>query len=287
MATTTTTTTRYHYLYPFHHVEVDDYWKGVHSGWRAVLAELIGTLMYVFISSGLAIATNTFAYAQFGFVHTLLVVALGNGFAFTSLVFAFYHLSGGYLNPATAWGAMITRRIGIMRGIAYITAQVVGAILGALLISAATPAEYHGRIGANFWEESLSNFNGFLLEAMLTFFLVFVVFATYFDPAGMGKLAPLPIGLTVTFGYLIGWVFVGPPMNPARALGTAIVSGTYDHMWVYLVGPIAGATVAALLYTLLFLSRPITLADEIKTSGYSPITSETTHLLNTTGSATV
>jgi len=287
MATTTTTTTRYHYLYPFHHVEVDDNWAGVHSGWRAVIAELLGSLMYVFISSGLAIASNVYSFAQPGFVHTLLVIALGNGLAFTSLVFAFYNLSGGHLNPATTWGAIITRRIGIMRGIAYMIAQVVGAILGALLISAATPSEYHGRMGAHFWEESLSNFNGVLLEAMLTFFLVFVVFATYFDPAGLGKLAPLPIGLTVAFGYLIGWVFVGPPMNPARALGTAIVYGTYDHMWVYWVGPIAGATVASLLYTLLFLSRPITAVDEVKTSAYSPIlTTETTRLINT-GSATV
>jgi MIP family channel proteins len=239
--------------------------------------------MYVFVSSGVAIASNTFAYSQPGFVHTLLVIALGNGLAFTCLVFAFYHLSGGHLNPATTWGAIITRRIGIMRGIAYIVAQVVGAILGALLISAATPSEFHHRIGAQFWEESLSTFSGFLLEATLTFFLVLVVFATHFDPAGMGSLAPLPIGLTVTFGYLIGWVFVGPPMNPARALGTAIVYGTYDHMWVYWAGPFAGASVASLLYTLLFLSRPITSAD-VKPA---VAVTEATRLLNPSGTATV
>jgi len=286
MATTTTTTYRYHYLYPFHHVELDDYWTGVYSGWRAIMAELLGTLMYVFISSGLAIASNTFVSSQPGFVHTLLVIALGNGLAFTALVFAFYNLSGGHLNPATTWGAMITRRMGIMRGIAYMIAQVAGAILGALLISAATPEEYHGRLGAHFWEESLSNFSGFLLEAMLTFFLVFVVFATHFDPVGLGKLAPLPIGLTVIFGYLIGWVFVGPPMNPARALGTAIVYGTYDHIWVYWAGPIAGATVAALLYTLLFMSRPIPASEVVKTSAYGTLVPSETARLNT-GSAAV
>jgi len=249
--------------------------------------------MYVFISSGVAIASNTFepfVSSQPGFAHTLLVIALGNGLAFTALVFAFYHLSGGHLNPATTWGAMITRRMGVLRGIAYMIAQVVGSIVGALLISAATPAEYHGRMGAHFWEESLSNFNGVLLEAMLTFFLVFVVFATYFDPVGAGKVAPLPIGLTVTFGYLVGWVFVGPPMNPARALGTAIVYGTYDHIWVYWVGPFIGATVAALLYTLLFMSRPIAATDEVKTSAYGigrVVPTETTHLIHPTGPASV
>jgi len=281
---------RYHYLYPFHHVELDDSWTGVHSGWRAIIGELIGTMLYVFISCGVIIATNTFALAQP--VQSILVIALGNGLAFISLAFAFYNLSGGLLNPATTWGALITRRIGVMRGIAYMIAQVLGSMLGALLISAATPSEYHSRLGALFWEESLSSFSGFLLEAVLTFILVFVVFATYFDPVGLGKLAPLPIGLTVTFGYFIGWVFVGPPMNPARALGTAVVFGTYDHMWVYWAGPFAGATVAALLYTLLFISRPIpAVASAVKTTSYTvdPIVvpTENTRLINTTGVASV
>jgi len=256
----------------------------VHSGWRAIIAELLGTLLYTFISCGVIIATNntTIVGAQ-----SLLVVSLGNGLAFTSLAFAFYNLSGGLLNPATTWGALITRRIGVMRGLAYMIAQVLGSMLGALLASAATPSEFHSTMSGLFWEESLSNFSGFLLEAMLTFFLVFVVFATYFDPVGLGKLAPLPIGLTVTFGYFIGWVFVGPPMNPARALGAAVVFGTYDHMWVYWAGPFAGATVAALLYTLLFISRPIAARDTqvVKTSAYAApvVATESTRLINPTG----
>jgi len=282
---------RYHYLYPFHHVELDDTWTGVHSGWRAIIAELLGTLLYTFVSCGVTIATNTMAVAQP--IHSLLVIALGNGLAFTSLAFAFYQLSGGLLNPATTWGALITRRIGVMRGLAYMIAQVLGSMLGALLASAATPAEFHSTMSGVFWEESLSNFSGFLLEAMLTFFLVFVVFATYFDPVGLGKLAPLPIGLTVSFGYFIGWVFVGPPMNPARALGSAVVFGTYDHMWVYWAGPFAGATVAALLYTLLFISRPIAAREEVvKTSTYSTpgvLPTESSRLINshTIGQAAV
>jgi len=272
-------------LYPFHHVEVDDTWLGVHSAWRAVIAEMMGTLLLVFISSAVSIASNTFTFHQPGFAHTVLLISLANGLAYTSLVFAFYHLSGGHLNPATTWGALITRRMGIMRGIAYIVAQVIGAILGALLAAAATPAAFHGRMGAHFWEQNLSNFNGFLLEAMLTFLLVLVVFATYYDPVGLGHLAPLPIGLTVLFGYLVGYVFVGTPMNPARALGTAIVYGTYDHMWVYWVGPIVGSTLAALMYTLLFISRPVAVTDYVKTSAYvtpsSPVVPvETTRLIS-------
>jgi len=292
-SSTATRTWYRHHLYPFHHIEVDDYWVGVHTSWRAMLAELIGSLMYVFISSGVAIASNTFSYPATdpSFVNSLLLIALGNGLSYTVLVFSLYNLSGGHINPATTWGAMVARRMGFLRGIAYMIAQVVGSILGALLITAATPVEYHGRIGAHFWEESLSSFSGCLLQAVLTFFLVFVVFATYYDPVGLGNLAPLPIGLTVTFGYLIGWVFVGPPMNPARALATAIVYGTYDHMWVYWVGPFAGATIAALLYTLLFISRPVAAVDMVKTSAYpNPVflaPTETTHLIPGPGSGSV
>jgi len=273
-STTTTRVTHYqHHLYPFHHIELDDYWSGVHTSWRALFAELIGSLLYTFISAGVSIAGNALGDTQ-TFQHSLLVVALGNGLAFTSLVFAFYHLSGGHFNPATTWGAIITRRMGLMRGIAYMMAQVAGSILGALLITAATPHEFHGSM-EHFWEESLSTFGGFLLQAMLTFFLVFVVFATYYDTVGLGNLAPLPIGLTVTFGYLVGYVFVGHPMNPARVLATAIVYGNYHHMWVYWAGPFAGATVAGLLYMLLFISRPVGTDSLIKTSGY-PIAAEPT-----------
>jgi len=282
------TTTYQRHLYPFHRVEVDDTWVGVHSGWRAIIAELLGTLLYVFISSGVAIAGNAMSVGL-PFYHSLLVVSLGNGIAFTVLVFTFYHLSGGHLNPATTWAALITRRMGVLRGLAYMVAQVAGAILGALLASAATPSEYHGNLGSHFWEQNLSDFNGFLIQAVLTFILVFVVFATYYDPVGLGHLAPLPIGLTVVFGYLVGWVFVGTPMNPARALGTAIVYGSYDHMWVYWVGPIAGSTVAALLYMLLFMTRSIP-ADALKTSSAyvvgpaSVVPSETTRLISGVGS---
>jgi len=276
---------RFHqHLYPFHHVEVDDYWTGISSGWRAIIAELLGTMIYTFVAAGVAIASNTFKN-QFPWVeHSLFIIAFGEGLAYMAIVFAFYDISGGHINPATTWGALITRRIGFLRGIAYMVAQCVGSLLGALVILWATPSAFHGRLGAHFWDENLSNFNGFLLQAMLTFFLVFVVFATYFDPLGPKKLAPLPIGLTVIFSYLVGWVFVGPPVNPARVLGTAVVYGTYDHMWVYWAGPFTGATVASLLYLLVFMTRPIRLVEQRKVT-YVP--TETTSLINPTGIASV
>jgi len=261
MAARETTTTRF--LYPFHHVVLDDNWDGVYGGWRAIVAEFLGSLMYVFCSIGVAVATNTFDFKNADLHRSLLIVALGDGLAFTVFVFAFMRLSGGYLNPAITWGAIITRRIGLMKGIAYILAQVTGGILGALLILGSTPDAYHGRMGSTFWDTSLSNFNGFLLITVLTAFLVMVVFTTQFDPQHIGKLAPLPIGLTVIFADLVGYVFVGPLLNPARALASSIAYGSWDHQWVYWVAPIVGATIASLLYTLLFLTRPFPAHDDI------------------------
>jgi len=272
-------------------VEIDDYWAGVYSGWRSVLAEGLGTMMYVFASAGLAIATNTFDFKEADFHRTLLITALGDGLAFMCFTFAFHRLSGGHLNPAITWGALITRRIGFLRGLAYILAQVGGGLLGALLIAGATPEIYHGRLGSHFWDSNLSNFDGFLLITTLTAFLVFVVFACQFDPQNIGKLAPLPIGFTVVFVNLVGYVFVGPLLNPARTLATAVVYGTYTNIWVYWAAPAAGSTIAALLYVVLFLTRPIpvVMVDAPGISKYSSYTTngsyttnvptETTHLV--------
>jgi len=281
-----TTVTRL--LYPFHHVALEDYWDGVYGGWRAIIAELLGTMMYVFCSIGVAIATNTFDFKEADYHRSFLIIALGDGLAFTVFVFAFMRLSGGHLNPTITWGAIITRRIGFFKGIAYLLAQVAGGILGALLIVGATPDTYHGRLGSTFWDESLSNFNGFLLITVLCAFLVMVVFTTQFDPQHIGKLAPLPIGLLVIFADLAGYVFVGSFLNPARALASSIVYGSYDHIWVYWAAPAVGSTIAALLYAVLFLTRPFPAHDDViipstttKTYTQYTVPTETSRLVGT------
>lgn len=275
------------HLYPFHHVELDDYWTGVYDGWRAILGEMIASMLYVFASIGLAITANTFIISN-DFHTSLLFISLGDGFAFMAMVFTFQKLSGGIINPAVTWGALITRRIGILRGIAYMIAQVGGGLLGALLISCATPDAYHGRLGSHFWDSNLSNFDGFMLITVLSGILVFIVFATQFDPHNIGKLAAIPIGFGIVVANLVGYVFVGPPINPARTLASAVVYGTYDHIWVYWAAPAVGSTIAALLYVVLFLTRPIPVEEvtlspnTVKYSSYTTtLPTETTRLVGT------
>jgi len=169
-------------------------------------------------------------------------------------------------------------------------AKVGGGLVGALLVAAATPDNFHGNLGSHFWDTDLTKFDGFLLITVLTAFLVFVVFATQYDPQNIGKLAPIPIGFTLAFCNLIGYVFVGPAINPARTLATAAVNNTFDRMWVYWAAPAAGSTIAALTYTVIFLTRDVPPTGEyltatvpttgVKYTTYSTgVPTESTHLM--------
>ena len=93
-----------------------------------------------------------------------------------------------------------------------------------------------------------------LIEAVLTFFLVFVVYGTLIDERGpFSKIAGLPIGFVVTFGFLAGGPLTGAAMNPARWFGPALLSTTWTDWWVYLIGPIGGGVIAASVYWFAFL----------------------------------
>lgn len=215
-------------------------------------------MLFTFASGTAVVATNTLPDSQSG---AILLVALASGFAYMALLFNFWNLSGGHLNPCVTWGTLISRRIGVCKGAAYIIAQFGGAMLGGLLVLAATPQTDQGFIGSHIWSENLSNFSGFFLETLVSFLLVHTFFATAFDSVGMGRLAPIAIGLVQTFGYLLTWRFTGPCGNPARLLGIAVVTGQYHHLWVYLIAPFVGSTIAALLYTILFSTRHLSISE--------------------------
>jgi len=245
--------------YPYHTIVVDDSVRSLAGGWRAVVAELFGTLLFTFVSVGVFVASNSLPDAGNN-IGGVSLVALGSGLAYMVLVFNFWNISGAHLNPVVTWGALITRRIGLIKGVSYIIAQIAGGILGALLICAATPEAYHANNLAPVWNYSLSHFNGFLLETVVTFIFVHTIFATSFDPVGMGRIAPIPIGLALTFGYFLTWHFTGPTTNPAQAFGLAIATGDYSHQWLYWLAPILGSTLASLIYTWFFFTRNIELA---------------------------
>jgi aquaporin Z len=212
---------------------------------KALLAEFIGTFTLVFVGVGTIAVT-----ASIGSVPSLVAVALAHGLAIAVMVSATAAISGGHLNPAVTVGALVTGRISGRQAIGHWAAQIVGGILGAVLILACVP---HALLaGAGYGTPApgvgISSGAAFLMELVLTFFLVFVVIGTAID-ARAPKVGGLFIGLAVTMGILVGGPISGAAMNPARFLGPAIVNATQlQYTWLYLIAPLLGGLLAGAVW---------------------------------------
>jgi aquaporin TIP len=227
--------------------------------WLAALAEFMATLLFVFIGAG-AVVTVTGALplpAESLDPGTLIAIALAHGLAIATLVAATARISGGHINPAVTFAAVITGRMKVAVGVIYIAAQLLGAIVGALLLDLVLVEAVAGNLGAHALNDTAlaSTGAGLIVEIILTFVLVFTVFATAIDPRGPGNLAPIAIGLAVLIDHFVGVPLTGASMNPARSFGPALVAGEWDDHWVYWVGPLAGGALAGLVYYFAYLMR--------------------------------
>jgi aquaporin Z len=217
------------------------------------IAEFIGCFIFFFIGIGAGISVGIAGEQG------LLLVALANGLVLAIVVSALGHISGGHFNPAVTIGFLVTRRIAPLLALMYIVAQCVAGIAAAGMVRwlyPGTTGEAAG-YGAPALDPRLSTGEGLVLEALLTSFLVFVVFATAADIRGAFKsIAGLAIGLTVAVDVMVGGPLTGAMMNPARAFGSHVIDNTWTDAWIWYVGPILGGAIAALLYELLYL-RPL------------------------------
>jgi aquaporin TIP len=215
---------------------------------RRGFAEFVGAFTLIFAGVG------SIAFAG---PSGLVAVALAHGLAIAIMVSALGHISGGHFNPAITLGFLLTRRIVPSLAAVYWIAQLAGGVLAALALRALFPKEANLDAGVPVVHQTIDVGQAIGIEAILTFFLVWVVFATAVDPGGTFKsIAGLAIGLTITFDILAAGPLTGAAMNPARALGPELVQNVWDDFWVYLVGPAIGAAVAALAYEYLYLREP-------------------------------
>lgn len=216
-----------------------------------LLAEFIGTFSFVFIGAGAAAVVGEGVGLP-----GIAAVAFAHGLAIMAFAFAFGSISGGHMNPAVTIGVLAAGAMRVGEAIGYIISQLIGGAAGALLLrtvlgGAATglglPVLAHNlTLGAA--SVTITPATGFMIEALLAFFLVTVVLST--AVAGRaGNLAPLAIGMTLTFNIVMGGALTGAPFNPARALGPMIATGKFDDAWLYLLAPIVGAIVAAIVHT--------------------------------------
>ena len=219
---------------------------------RRSFVELLGTFALVFVGAGTVLSVGPEADAG------TLEVALATGLVVAVMVSAVGHISGGHFNPAITFGFLLTRRISVLLGLAYWVAQLAGGALAALLLRWIFPEA--NRNATNLGAPAKSTIElgpALVVEAVLTFFLVWVVFAMTADPRSTySAVAGLAIGLTITFDMLLGYPITGAALNPARAFGPQLVANAWGDFWIYYVGPLAGGAIAALLYDELYL-RPI------------------------------
>lgn len=210
---------------------------------RIYLAEAIGTFALIFI--GVGVMQNT---------DNLLTIALAHGLTIAVMVSAVGSISGGHLNPAVTFGAWVGGKISTAEAGKYWVAQLLGATLAGVLVTI-----LFGKgvviLGTPGLSAKTTYLQAIAIEAVTTFFLVFVVYGTGIDRRGP-KIGGLAIGLTVTIGILVAAPFTGGALNPARAFGPALASGDllfngwsyFGNHLVYWFGPLSGGALAGLIY---------------------------------------
>jgi MIP family channel proteins len=216
-----------------------------------LLAEFIGTFALIFIGAGAGAVVGDGVGLP-----GLIAIAFAHGLTVMAFAFAYGSVSGGHFNPSVTVGVLAAGAMGTGEAIGYIVSQLVGGVAGALFLSAVlggtatglgVPALAHNlALGAT--SLTITPAAGFMIEAVLAFFLVTVVLSA--AVAGRaGNLAPLAIGMTLTLNIIMGGALTGAAFNPARALGPMVATGNFNDAWLYLTAPIVGAIVAALLHT--------------------------------------
>jgi MIP family channel proteins len=223
---------------------------------QKLLAEFIGTFALVFFSIG-SICADQFLRTTSQGGAGLLGVALAYGLAMGILVTSLGHISGGHFNPAVTIGFWVTRKLSTFDTLAYWVAQLAGAVAAAYLLRRLPFDVWTAvQLGTPNLASGITRTNGMIFEGILTFFVVFVVFATAVDDRGaFGKIAGFATGLAVTVGVLFAGPFTGAALNPARAFGPALAANHWTNHGVYWIGPLAGGVAAGWLYDTLFLTK--------------------------------
>ena len=211
-------------------------------------AEITGTFLFFFVGAG-AVVLNDYLALQEASGAGLLGVALAHGLALGVLVSALGAVSGAHFNPAVTFGVWIAGRISADRAIAYVIAQLAGGLLAGLALRAIFNEAAWGpsHIGTPTLGAGIGPVAGIAVEAILTMVLLFAVFGTAIDPRAP-KIGGLAIGLAITADILMGGPLTGGAMNPARWFGPALASGFFDNFYVWIIGPLVGAAVAAAIY---------------------------------------
>jgi len=219
------------------------------NGFKKYYAELIGTLVLVFMGCGAAVVLGP----QVGGGH--LAVALSFGLSIVAMAYVIGPISGCHINPAVSLAMLITKKINWKEFCMYVIAQVVGATAGAAILYGIVKFgvdDLTGGLGTN-GTSTIGVWGALTVEVVLTAIFVFTILGVTSDEKN-ASIAGLVIGLTLTFVHIVGIPLTGTSVNPARSIGPALfVQGpALANVWIFIVGPFVGATIAALLYMFLY-----------------------------------
>ena len=215
-------------------------------------AEALGTFLFFFVGVGAVVLNGGASTAGAG----LLGVALAHGLALAVVVSALGAVSGGHFNPAVTVAVLVSGRISVPLAAMYVVVQLAAGVAAALALRAVFPEAVWSAValGTPAVHPVISIPGAIAIEAVLTVLLVLAVFGTAIDARGP-KVGGLAIGLAVAADILMGGPLTGAAMNPARWFGPAVASGTFDNWYVWWIGPLIGAVVAAAIYRLALEER--------------------------------
>ena len=218
------------------------------ADFKKYASEFIGTAVLVFMGCGSAV----FLGADTAGGH--LAVAFAFGLSIVAMAYVIGNVSGCHINPAVSLAAFLDKRISAKDLAGYVVAQVVGAIGGAALLkgmSGLAGVDLTGGLGSNLAAGAGGIGGAILIEVVLTFIFVLTILGVTADPA-KGNIAGVVIGLTLVFVHIVGIPLTGTSVNPARSIGPAIFAGgaPLADLWIFIVAPLAGAALAALVYRL-------------------------------------
>ena len=222
---------------------------------KKYLVEFVGTFFLVLTIGNVVLAPNDAG----------ALAPLAIGAVLMAMVFAGGHVSGGHYNPAVTIALFIGGKIGALKGAAYIIVQLLGATVAALVLNEIfdnSVADLAGAIPAVDYAGDqdgiiVGRTNAFILEAITTFFLVYVICGTAVDSRGAHAIAALAIGLTITMDILIAGPLTGAAMNPSRHFGPALVEGEWKDTWIYWAGPVIGGSLASIVHNYIFIPRAV------------------------------
>lgn len=226
---------------------------------KKFIAEFIGTMVLVIVGCGTAMLVGCDSASGCGYILT----ALAFGLAIVAMAYSIGNISGCHINPAVSLGFLIKGSLKFKEFVLYVIAQCLGALAGSVILAVifqtGSVTDMTGGFGSNGLAGVNGNaFAGLLVEIVLTFIFVLAILGVTSEKASHGSFGGLVIGLTLTLVHILGIGLTGTSVNPARSFGPAVVWAIWgsnvsgiESLWVFIVGPLVGAAVAAFVYKFL------------------------------------